>query len=42
MIRLLGIVFWRLPVAVVVEFTDDLLVLARLKWRPPSGPARWR
>lgn len=28
--------------ALVMAILDDLLVLARLKWRPASGRARWR
>ena len=28
--------------ALVLAILDDLLVIARLKWRPPMGRARWR
>ncbi len=30
---------WR---SLVVGLADDVLVLVRLKWRPPSGRPRWR
>jgi len=26
----------------ILAIIDDLLVIARLKWRPPMGRARWR
>jgi len=27
--------------ALLVAIVDDLLVIARLKWRPPMGRTRW-
>jgi len=39
------IVVWLLVrglAALLLAIIDDLLVLARLKWRPPMGRARWR
>jgi hypothetical protein len=29
-------------VRLVMAIADDLLVLCRLKWYPPTGRARWR
>jgi hypothetical protein len=28
--------------ALILAIIDDLLVIARLKWRPPMGRSMWR
>ncbi|HEU4727647.1 MAG TPA: hypothetical protein VFT22_07155 [Kofleriaceae bacterium] len=40
-LHFLSAVLW-LPRVLVRGLVDDVLVLARIKWRPATGRARWR